>query len=48
MTGTGLASAFISEMKKQTYIDMFRDIIDYTLAIMYFKMITKFIASFRL
>ena len=48
MTGTGLASAITSDMKKQTLIDMFRDIIDYTLAIMYFKMITKFIASFRL
>ena len=48
MCATGLASAMTTSMHKQIYIDMARDLIDYVLAILYFKMITKFIASFRL
>ena len=45
---TGLASAIETGIKVQGSIDMARDILDYALAVLYFKMITKFIASFRL
>jgi len=48
MTASGLASAMITDLEARIIIDMLRDIIDYILAIMYFKMITKFIASFQL
>lgn len=48
MTASGLASAMITDLQARIIIDMLRDIIDYILAIMYFKMITKFIASFQL
>ena len=48
MCGTGLASAIDTKVKVQGGIDMARDLLDYFLAVLYFKMITKFIASFRL
>ena len=48
MTASGLASAMVTNYTARISIDMIRDIIDYFLAIMYFKMITKFIASFQL
>ena len=38
----------LSELKARIIVNMIRDLINYFLAIMYFKMITKFIASFQL
>ncbi len=48
MCGTGLASAIDTKVRVQGGIDMARDLLDYFLAVLYFKMIIKFIASFRL
>jgi len=50
MIASGLLSAFIpfDKAKVKFGVDMFSDIIDYMLCVMYFKMITNFITTFRL
>ena len=51
MCASGLASKFTPRVLYPTVaivIDIVRDILDYLLAIMYFKMITNFITTFKL
>jgi hypothetical protein len=50
MIFTGLVSTFVpfSYGKIKLIADMVRDVMDYVLCLMYFKMITNFITTFRL
>ena len=48
MTIGGLTSTFMHNAWTLVYIDCARDVIDFFIAMMYFKMITNFITTFRL
>ena len=48
MMGTGLAGAYVPIDKGLKYIDCFKDVFDFMIGMMYFKMITNFITTFRL
>lgn len=48
MTGLGLCSAYVRDWNALIYVNTAKDSVDYLIAIMYFKMITKFITTFKL
>ena len=48
MMGTGLAGAYVPIDMGLIYIDCFKDIFDFMIGMMYFKMIINFITTFRL
>ena len=48
MMGTGIAGVYVPINKGLVYIDTSKDIFDFMLGVMYFKMITTFVTTFRL
>ncbi len=48
MMCTGLAGAYVPIRYGLVYIDCFKDVFDFLIGMMYFKMIINFITTFRL
>ena len=50
MIGTGMVTIlfFENHSQEQIYVDTTRDVIDFLIVVLYFKMITNFITKFKL